>query len=183
MTTIDRLLETAGANASASRLLADIAIRHYADALRTLFPAAKSLSWESGTQFDDSNYYAAIEDIHLHVDGKPKLYLGTAGELSDFPNYFGEWIDFDVSEEHEGSSAPEGFVEERFSAHMAETYGLAPCVDWRRLGSIVDNILALCDDSDNFRSLDPTSAEVDDRQREALRSVLGAVETVANFGT
>lgn len=181
MTAIDSLLDTAQAHASASRLLADIAIGHYAEALRMLVPGAKSLSWTSGTQYDDSGYYSAIEDIDLHIEGKRKLHLGTAGELSAFPSFFEEWEDFDARAEGEESDPPEDVAEERFAAHLVETYGLMPGVDWQRIGPIVENILALRDDSDNHRSLDPKPLDATDEQRAALRSVLAPPGILAIF--
>lgn len=114
----------------------------YAHALREILPNATGLAWSSDTQYDDSRYYAAIEDITLHI-GSRRLDFGTLSQAEDFPTYWDEWIDFEPEtsdEDHasqEGQPASSDADDPRFAAHLVATWGMAEGADWKQLGPLI----------------------------------------------
>lgn len=109
---------------------------HAAAIRQDLFPHAVSLSWSYEVQYNDSGYDAAVCDIDLHFDDLATMRLGSLSELEEFPTYFSEWEDFEA----EDDSADD--EDAQFAAYLSQQYGLKDGGDWRRLGSLVAEIIA-----------------------------------------
>lgn len=179
MSVLEALIGEASGLREATRDLRNLAQAAYARALKRIVPNAKRLSWSSGTRYDDSGYYSAIEDVTLLLADGTEIDLGTLSECDEFPTYWDELSDFDPQETDEfaGDMQPATRYAEddpRFAAYLVSTYGFAPDVDWKELGEVVASMITLSE-HDHTRIDLASSPRIDGPHAATVRAVAESV--------